>query len=50
MRVLMKLIAFHIGDKQGVRKMKVSELSGWVLAFPGGSDGKESACNAGDLI
>ena len=28
MRVLMKLIAFHIGDKQGVRKMKVSELLG----------------------
>ena len=22
---------------------------GWVPGFPGGSDGKESACNAGDL-
>ena len=21
----------------------------WILGFPGGSDGKESACNAGDL-
>ena len=21
----------------------------WVKGFPGGSDGKESACNAGDL-
>ena len=21
---------------------------GWLLSFPGGSDGKESACNAGD--
>ena len=25
-------------------------MVGWSEGFPGGSDGKESACNAGDLV
>ena len=26
-----------------------TEITKGILGFPGGSDGKESACNAGDL-
>ena len=27
----------------------LTHLHTWIGGFPGGSDGKESACNAGDL-
>ena len=30
-------------------KMLIEEFSDCILGFPGGSDGKESACNARDL-
>ena len=30
-------------------KMLIEEFSDCILGFPGGSDGKESPCNAGDL-
>ena len=33
------VIGLHIKGEPGI----------WRKAFPGGSDGKESACNAGDL-
>ena len=34
-----------------VVSLEINEIKGipWVQGFPDGSDGKESACNAGDL-
>ena len=29
--------------------MRLSSSSSYLIGFPGGSDGKESACNAGDM-
>ena len=32
-----------------IMKYPCKEIAKWYLGFLGGSDGKESACNAGDL-
>ena len=39
----------HPGGSEGLRFLTNSSVLGETLGFPGNSDGKESACNVGDL-
>ena len=41
--------AFSSCSEWGLLFMQCTDFSLWWLLFPGGSDGKASACNAGDL-
>ena len=36
-------------EREGSRRIRKSVCLAEGMGFPGGSDGKESACNAGDL-
>ena len=41
--------AVHGVAQSRTRLMRLSRSSSYLIGFPGGSDGKESACNAGDM-
>ena len=43
------VVSFSLGDCSSIRKANLKELLIDFFLFPGSSDGKESACSAGDL-
>ena len=40
----------HCSRQPKGRESKCPSTDEWINKFPGGSDGKESSCNAGDLV
>ena len=44
-----EMVGYHLGSSENIKqdKQKKKNLN-FILGFPGGSDGKASACNAGD--
>ena len=43
------VLSSTVHDRQKLES-KCLSTDEWINKFPGGSDGKESACNAGDLV
>ena len=46
---MQEISVWFLGGEIPLDKGYATHSLGYVLDFPGGSDGKESACNAGDL-